>query len=1163
MSMFMSDRPVAASRGPTSPAIPSLQAIPRSRSKSEQLAKAIAYSQASPHQGPSSFRPDSQWSEGGADVVWNGSYNDHIVPPLPSPATHSTHTIFSDQEFADADEGKMSDGEASWDGGDTTMTTLSTSDSRRNANASQPHSPLYSTPIFKLNPPTRPQRKTSPRPEQSILPGPPSDDEEDTADPSNKSTYGHNRTSSVGSSIWAGRGVKDDQSAIPPVPERKFPSSHQIGAFADAAKGRQSIASSVYSDRSPALDMDDSPTFGSIEQFSSDKNVDPNSNRRRLVDGTIVPKMPPIPSSNDKNAEGNQMKSRSRRGRQNRSPILSYADGAEEEERLVEEREFREHGGIHNQAVTSSMGPRLKKNSPAPWEMSEADEAEGASRPSGESWGMSSRPSGEQIPSSFSGKVGNLRSRNPSNGSQLSSLSLVKNVPSKEPLVSPTGSSQDVSTLENAAIGRRSRSKSMSNSAAGVLKGLGLASSAAPASKKSSKIGKAFRGMSASTSRSSSSSLGVEGRKSQGISSEDFAHLPPSPLPDHRFDTNPLDSENGSKMTQSLSKGNTLISDTHTLSSRKAGPPSTMERQSSSNDSFAGTSTNSSSHYTALTSPGSQVERKPDLADLLMASTGKYRDQSYISPPKKGPAKGNSSSALAAGSNGRTLPSSNSSSNVTQSSHQAVNSTPSKLMAERSQSVTPTKIRNDGDSSPSVRAASGREQILSSSSTALNEVALQAMTRAGPLENTPYKLISLEQARSLQKPTQPRKASLSNKEVSRMDRSTSNKSLDQMSDSKGEAPIRTLKNKKSGFLRMFGKDKVENNEEIESTPSMPDNVNSFQQRQDRADHYEGSDELSSLRRPKNLNNSLQAPALSVRPMSSMFNGLSPTLIDSSSVANDKKDQDVSTSYTNNGLLAPQSPAITVYSYDGNTSSRASSQVFYEDAMDVPPFGQDQQQHLYTTSNPSSSRRTERKKPKALQLHRSSDSMHSEVSSCNLINGFPPTPITSPMTGHDGSFHTFQENNNTNHLLGSITRNKAVEIESKIADLLNELVKLRTSAVEANGSLASPSLSTQSDAATEGNNHSLSSPALKMVQGNTSNISLHSSSNQSILPPSPSALSHTITPCSTCGCNCADSKRVQALNEMALIKGMSVLDRGRALKPLTDASAGKFGGYVHR
>ena len=53
-------------------------------------------------------------------------------------------------------------------------------------------------------------------------------------------------------------------------------------------------------------------------------------------------------------------------------------------------------------------------------------------------------------------------------------------------------------------------------------------------------------------------------------------------------------------------------------------------------------------------------------------------------------------------------------------------------------------------------------------------------------------------------------------------------------------------------------------------------------------------------------------------------------------------------------------------------------------------------------------------------------------------------------------------------------------------------------------------------------------------------------------------------CPCCGCGCAEQRRLQSINEAAVLKGISVLDRGRALKPSQNmGNTGKFGGYTNR
>ncbi|KAK0547316.1 hypothetical protein OC846_004914 [Tilletia horrida] len=57
-------------------------------------------------------------------------------------------------------------------------------------------------------------------------------------------------------------------------------------------------------------------------------------------------------------------------------------------------------------------------------------------------------------------------------------------------------------------------------------------------------------------------------------------------------------------------------------------------------------------------------------------------------------------------------------------------------------------------------------------------------------------------------------------------------------------------------------------------------------------------------------------------------------------------------------------------------------------------------------------------------------------------------------------------------------------------------------------------------------------------------------------------SAVIPPCAMCGCTCGEQRRQQALNAAAVLEGVSVLDRGRAIKPGMNQSS-KFGSYALR
>ncbi|KAE8250184.1 hypothetical protein A4X13_0g4912 [Tilletia indica] len=65
-----------------------------------------------------------------------------------------------------------------------------------------------------------------------------------------------------------------------------------------------------------------------------------------------------------------------------------------------------------------------------------------------------------------------------------------------------------------------------------------------------------------------------------------------------------------------------------------------------------------------------------------------------------------------------------------------------------------------------------------------------------------------------------------------------------------------------------------------------------------------------------------------------------------------------------------------------------------------------------------------------------------------------------------------------------------------------------------------------------------------------------------LPGTNDSSAPVIPACAMCGCLCAEQRRQQALNAAAILKGISVLDRGRAIKPGLVQSS-RFGSYALR
>uniref|UniRef100_V5GNF1 Uncharacterized protein n=1 Tax=Kalmanozyma brasiliensis (strain GHG001) TaxID=1365824 RepID=V5GNF1_KALBG len=141
----------------------------------------------------------------------------------------------------------------------------------------------------------------------------------------------------------------------------------------------------------------------------------------------------------------------------------------------------------------STLGPKVKRNAPAPWELDGDDGAAAVSRPSLRD---QLRPNAETFEKPFSrfksrpsvdAGLPGTRSPNPSHTP--SGLALSSHPSNADSLVQEAQKENDPHAT---FASQRSRSKSVSNSAASMLKGLGLSGAAAPASKKG-KLTKALR----------------------------------------------------------------------------------------------------------------------------------------------------------------------------------------------------------------------------------------------------------------------------------------------------------------------------------------------------------------------------------------------------------------------------------------------------------------------------------------------------------------------------------------------------------------------------------------------------------------------------------------------------------------------------------------------
>lgn len=1308
-------------------------------SRSQQLANAIAAAEAqmkdaldqSQKQHSSSAYKQGTESSNTADVIWQGKGASLFEKGLPSPKGNHTSNEDSHGEFADADEGFDSDEARSLDD-NTTFTTLSTSGSTTKRSTSNQMPPLPSPSLQKgalSTVPARPQRKAPrnphPIPDENDM----EENDEDWGDDDLDAgtTYGHASRSSIGSSIWAGRGKKKnfaDDADIPALP------SPDLSVIANKSnpkvrKDRVSMAetSSVYSqggvtdwnddahhhalEQTPPLDklrqlgshmspqsrddefemMDTQSIYeGRNSIYSNSAGLTsptfaPNTAEpeRRLPDGTLVPKMPPLPPhhySPDPNSQSVQK--RGKKGRRNRSPILSYADGEEEEERLVQERELREHGGLGGlQTTATGMGPKLKKNSPAPWEMDNDLDLDGSASVGGSSTGakrstdgpysgLHSRPSMEHLfaagmknPSNWARQsMEQFRNRSVSNGgtpspmpaghsnhpgasnnslpSSKSTTAFPGNSPNpiaqaSSPLAGmPKGANwlddEPASQIESTSTGddapsRRSRTKSISGSAAGMLKGLGLASSAAPAKKaSSSRLAKAFqRG---NKNGPQGASLQAEaGRKqslnlSRGISSDDYAHLPPSPTL-HQSNIN-LQVANGSSPYMSHSSANSHSSLSHRSDSSPglasfvpatAVPPVPKRRTSNEASTNSGNQSGSAvpnssadGHSLAGSSSSHNLQQKlngglhrAEMMDMIMTSNAKARE-SHPRNPTEGSVAGSSGTMADATSPQRLALNIQRASpdNKKTDSQDLSNTSPKHAIpykntlgfgggAERtSTGVTPQQnikpqqagqARSKGATSGSDGELRSIESVGSQSQDSQRSgeknakpvegalASLPKLPSVGAHDGVPYKLISLEEAR-----LQQQRANQSAETGPGLPTSNSEKnmsfSVNQGELGPGSERERSLKNKKSGgFLRRFGKEKSDNNQDnIGPMPSfapLPPSQNAFQ------------GDSAAVQAP---------PTLSVRPMSSMFSGFAPGFIDTLAVTeegdedaerhNDSNDPNgfLSPSNAVQRSLAPHSPAITVASVDSGTSGAD----YYDAHEGISSNTPVQQNNLKAPSsavngatlraptsgvNANSSTFVAHMSPRP-----STDSTQSDNSSAlGLVNGFPNLPTTghgataASLTGKDraeGMMTTSplsSANADGISSLASATRSRALEIEAKMTELHAELVKLRVFAIDSG--LAKPVQQVGSPEL--GNNNALGT---KEFDPELSEKELAQQEDALLVP---------IDPCSHCGCHCAEQKRLQSLNELAILKGISVLDRGRALKPLAGQNGSKFGGYLDR
>ncbi|CAO1626301.1 unnamed protein product [Sympodiomycopsis kandeliae] len=261
-----------------------------------------------------------------------------------------------------------------------------------------------------------------------------------------RSTYGHTRTSSVGSSIFAGKGAihstptatssrkkKQPAAKPPPLPTSSaalqqlrergevnplsptpFDATPSKAALSPAFHARDALGvtpnepppsglSSAYNSPNPQKDSSKSQTSGGGAEFDlvNDAHTGASSEKKLMPDGTPYPPLPPIPSGD--NAAANKGSS----GRKGRSPILSYDGGVEAEERIINSPQATGLAGDGLQAdgnevlyegapkldrTLSHIGPKLRKNEPAPWEMDTSDDVSVRTSPQSNSTSFPASP---------------------------------------------------------------------------------------------------------------------------------------------------------------------------------------------------------------------------------------------------------------------------------------------------------------------------------------------------------------------------------------------------------------------------------------------------------------------------------------------------------------------------------------------------------------------------------------------------------------------------------------------------------------------------------------------------------------------------------------------------------------------------------------------------
>lgn len=845
--------------------------------------------------------------------------------------------------------------------------------------------------------------------------------------------------------------------------------------------------------------------------------------------------MPPVPQTADLS------RPRKAKARRDRSPVLSFDGGAEEEEKMLVELQDK----LANDARRiSTLGPKVKKNAPAPWELGGEDIATSAGRPS---LREQLHPSTETFEKPFSrfksrpsveSSHAGARSPNPAHiSSGLAHSSLASNAPREQEAQKEDDSHSLFAT-------QRSRSKSVSNSAVGMLKGLGLAGAAVPASKKG-KLTKALRLVGAggtATHDERRPAHPASAPLSELPASTNLNHLGFSPVPPVGFTAGDFPQ---SRSTRTINGG----------------------------------------------SFGEAVSKsQADLVNMITSANGKYRDQAR-SPPIPSPkhANGTLPSPLMGGVRSLsykkdTLRPTDSLSFANEQGHRSssLERSRSRTPPMREVSITSRSAGTADEVAPRSSSLKGEEGVSSAlaegestpvgkstadslasrvqpTSPTIHHAGMHSISSSqtsgslplpGNIEGVPYKLISLEQAREQARQKQSEwlatsggasTATKTSQYLASGDSAHDELAMQRDPSSDGQSSMRLLKNKKSGFLmRKLKKEKgiSVDYDGVSTFPASGSSKDLARSSKSPMPSFSvtGLDEESDKLKP--LAGLTEKPALQVRPVSSMFSGFAADFLDASALSDGHLRETSNGSWTSStGLLAPHSPAASSFRSPSPVHSEAgrfASSPYKPKLADIKPTPHGTA--LPGPTVPGSAESNWSGQGGATGTSRL-PSLDAGGSNSDTQSQFH-SPANSPLTP---SFHhsitttplmeepTIESEPHLSPTIPEEVRQRAREIEHQIQELSNELHALRVKHV---GHGTAPTFRPSSENAADGEEDGEHRQA--------------------------------VGDCPYCGCGCAEQRRLQSINEAAVLKGISVLDRGRALKPSQNmGNTGKFGGYTNR